>query len=193
MYPAQRQPGISKTRKAFFPMKTKTNPDPNRLTISAIAQLLASTRKTIRSHLHRDGAPPRGKDGCYDRTLSLRFLRGSISKGGLSASALEQLRTRRLEIEIERADLELKKARKEVIALDALKEPFGLLIRELQAGLYDKFERELPGRLIGKGQVEITLMLTEACDALVHALKVGRYRAIVEHGGPAGGGKGGYG
>ena len=174
-------------------MKNKTIPDSNRLTISAIAELLSCTRKTARVHLHRDGAPPRGTDGLYDRTLALRFLRGSISKGGAGGSQLEQLRVRRLQIEIERAELELARSRGEVFERASIRPALQMMVSEFQEGLYERFTRQAPVRCVGKNITEVTLLLQDHCDQLVHQWRTAGNRIAQAPAIPAASGKGGYG
>ena len=123
----------------------------------------------------------------------MRYLRGSIAKGGAGGSQLEQLRVRRLQIEIERAELELARSRGEVFERASIRPVLQMLVSEFQAGLFEKFENELPPRYVGKGQVECSLMNRDACDELIHKWKTAGNRIAQAPGIPAASGKGGYG
>ena len=167
----------------FTSMKPKKQ-NPNRVSKSQLSRLAGISRTTVGRYL-LSGDAPRAHRGLYDKAEALQFLRTHVATAGRSPE-LERLRTRKLELEIQKVEHELAVAKGETVSKAAIVEPFRVLIAELQEGMREKFERALPPRLVGKSQIEIQLMLTEACDALVHALKVGGQRAIAEHGGKGG-------
>jgi hypothetical protein len=164
------------------------NTDINRVTKSELSRLLACCRTTITRHLARSDAP-RARKGLFDRGEAVRYLRTHITKGGAS-SELEKLRTRRLELEIEKVELELAKSRGEVVVLANIRPVMAALVAEFQEGLYERFTRQAPARCVGKGVTEVTLLLQDHCDQLIHQWKTGGKKFIAEVGGPAASGKG---
>jgi hypothetical protein len=153
-------------------MKTKTT-DPNRETLSGLARLVQADRKTVRAHLGHDGAPARGRDGCYDRAAAVRFLRAGIGKGAASLSLLEELRTKRLQLEIERVTFELSVQKRDFIPLASLAPQARALVDEIAGLMRQKFEMELPARYAGKSLVECSLINAEAIDEIGKRFKAG--------------------
>jgi hypothetical protein len=147
-------------------MKTSTT-DPNRETISGLARLVQCDRKTIRNHLARDGAPARAPDGTYERNSTVRFLRGVINKGGSAPSLLEDLRAKRLQLEIEKVTFDLSVQRGEYYRRTVAAPVFAAMTAGLVADLQQKFEMELPARCVGKGQVEIAQLNAAAVDFII--------------------------
>ncbi len=156
-------------------MKKQTTDDPNRATLSALSRLVQADRKTVRAHLGRDGAPARGQDGCYDRNACVKFLRAGIGKGAASLSLLEQLRTRRLELEIERVGFDLQVQRGEFFPKKVAIPVFSAMTADLVADLRQKFEAELPPRYIGKSQIENAQLNAAAVDFVVARFIAGQH------------------
>ena len=107
---------------------------------------------------------------------------------------MEKLRLRRLAAEVEGAELELARSRKEVVDVRAVVIPALMeTISQFQDGLRSKFEQELPPRYTGKTWVECQLMNQQAIDELVHKFKVGagKVAKLAASGQPSP--KGGYG
>jgi hypothetical protein len=148
-------------------MKKQTTDDPNRATLSALSRLVQADRKTVRAHLNHDGAPQRGQDGCYDRNAAVRYLRAGIGRGAASLSVLEELRMKRLQLEIERVGFDLQVQRGEFYRKSVATPVFSAMTATLVADLRQKFEAELPPRYAGKGTVECMMMNVEAVDWII--------------------------
>lgn len=139
-----------------------------------LAVKLGLSRTTLQKYLAQDGAPKANAAGLFD-VAKVRAWIAEHSSANVEGSAMRDLRSRKLQLEIEAQEHELRRKRGESIYKAEIAPAIAAFNAELAINLKQKFEIELPQKYRGKNLVECQQINAAAVDFVMERLRAGQW------------------
>jgi transcriptional regulator with XRE-family HTH domain len=142
-----------------------------RLNQIEIAERMGIVRQTVAKYLRMPGAPMADADGRFDLQEAGEWILAHQGERESGLDKVRRLKDRKLELELERLELDLQIARREVIPKDEIEPEIAALATELVSLLRQKFEMELPSLYAGRDRIECQQLNGAAVDEVIRRFK----------------------
>lgn len=151
--------------------------------LNELAVCLDVTRESIRKWRQKPGAPKPGPDGRHNVTDWLAFIKEQCEQGGIRTpetwkdADYYELKNREVWLKCEKLQVALEKERGDLVPVSDVQTEIVRCGTHIRNTLRQKFENDLPPRLVGMEAGEIQKVMRDSLDEVLKELSNVKYVA----------------
>lgn len=146
----------------------------NKLTKMALSNALGIARSTLYRYLALAGAPTADAKGLYDPVVVASWVTANAPRA-MDDGVIQELRTRKLRIEVERLERENAIARSELVRKSDIEPAIRGFTASVTAALEQIMVIELSQKVAGLDAIDCRKLCEESVDRLITELKAGQW------------------